>query len=137
MIKFLDFTPTGDSAVIRIEFTDGEGDIGLKESDTLSPYGLSSKFHFNLYLVYYEKVDGMGWQVGKDFNGDSIVFRNRMLPVYTGKPKSIDGIIEYKLEPFYYNFGSVDSDTIKYRIQLIDRALNESDWIETQPLIRK
>ncbi len=135
-IEFVSFEPMGDSAVITLNFQDGEGDIGLLESDTLSPYDIASKYYYNLYLEYFEKTDDNGWQIGKDFNGDSIVFKTRIQPVYSGKPKGIKGVIEYTLEPFYFNPFSSDSDTIKYRIQLIDRALNESDWIETQPLIQ-
>lgn len=132
---FEKFTPTGDSAIVTLRFEDGEGDIGLEQDQLEAPYNEGSYYFYNLYLVYYEKVDGK-FVVGKDANGDSIVFRNRLRPVYTGKAKSISGKINYTLSPFYYNFLSSDSDTIQYRIQIIDRALNESAWITTDEMIR-
>ncbi len=136
-IQFESFTILPDeTAKLTLRFQDGEGDIGLEENQTASPYDSNSRYYYNLYLVYYEKKDGKGFQVGKDVNGDSIVFRNRLLPVYRGKDKSIEGVIEYSLEPFYYNFTSSDSDTLLYKVVLIDRALNESNWIETNVIVR-
>lgn len=134
-LYFEKFTPTGDSASIVLRFEDGEGDIGLSPEETAAPYNVGSKYEYNLYLIYYEKVNGK-FVVGKDFNGDSIVFKNRLRPVYEGKEKSISGKITYTLSPYYYNFLSTDSDTIQYRIQLIDRALNESEWITTSEIVR-
>jgi hypothetical protein len=134
-LYFEEFTPTGDSAYVVLRFEDGEGDIGLNPDATEAPYNVGSKYEYNLYLVYYEKVNGK-FQVGKDANGDSIIFKNRLRPVYEGKPKSISGKITYTLSPFYYNFLSEDSDTIRYEIQIIARALNDSAWIQTDPIIR-
>lgn len=135
-IGFKSFEILGDSAKITLTFQDGEGDIGLTPDQTAAPYDLNSKYHYNLYLVYYEKKDVGGWQAGTDLSGDTIVFRNRLRPIYDGKAKSIKGVIEYTIEPIFYNQLSTDNDTIKYKIQLIDRALNESKWIETPEIIR-
>ncbi len=134
-ITFESFTILGDSAKVVFSFEDGEGDIGLTSSETNSPYNIESKYYYNLYLEYYEKKDNGGWKPGLDLNGDTIVFKNRLLPIYTGKAKSISGTIEYTIEPLYFNQFSLESDTIKYRIQVIDRALNESNWIETNEIV--
>ncbi|MGJ8660985.1 MAG: hypothetical protein ACSHXL_03025 [Bacteroidota bacterium] len=133
-ISFGSFEMTGDSAKLVFSFEDGEGDIGLDPSQVSSPYDIGSFYYYNLYLVYYEKKDIGGWQPGTDLNGDSIVFANRLKPIYTGKEKSISGTVEYTIEPIFYNLVSTDSDTIKYRILLIDRALNKSNWIETNEI---
>lgn len=134
-ITFESFSILGDSAKVIFSFEDGEGDIGLKTTETNSPFNIESKYYYNLYLEYYEKKDNGGWQPGLDLNGDTIVFKNRILPIYNGKQKSISGTIEYTIEPIYFNQFSSDSDTIKYRIQLIDRALHESNWIETNEIV--
>ena len=133
-IEFESFAITGDSAKLIFSFEDGEGDIGLSNENVAPPYDLESFYYNNLYLVYYEKKDNGGWQPGTDSNGDSIVFANRLKPIYDGKIKSISGTIEYTIEPIFYNLLSTDGDTIKYRILLIDRALNKSNWIETQEI---
>lgn len=135
-IEYVSFQILGDSARLTFSFQDGEGDIGLEPNQTNPPYDINSKYHYNLYLEYFEKKDQAGWQPGLDLSGNPIVFRNRLRPIYEGKPKSIKGTIEYTIEPIFYNQLSTDNDTIKYRIQLIDRALNESNWIETETIIR-
>jgi hypothetical protein len=135
-ISFDSFEITGDSARLVFSFEDGEGDIGLEDNQISAPYDLNSFYYYNLYLVYYEKKDVGGWQPGTDLAGDSIVFANRLRPIYTGKKKSISGTIDYTIEPIFYNLVSPDSDTIKYRILLIDRALNKSNWIETQEIVK-
>jgi hypothetical protein len=135
VIYFEDFIVTADSATITMKFEDGEGDIGLNDDQSASPYNVESKYYYNLYLVYYEYVNG-SLKVGTDLNGDTLVFKNRLKPIYMGKPKSIDGKIKYTLSPFYYNFLSNNSDSIVYKIKIIDRALNESDWIETPLIVR-
>lgn len=136
VISYKSFEILGDSAKLSFSFQDGEGDIGLNPDQTSTPYDINSKYHYNLYLEYFEKKDNGGWQAGTDLNGDPIVFRNRIRPVYDGKAKSIKGTIEYTIEPIFYNQLSSNNDTIKYRIQLIDRALNESAWVETGEIIR-
>ena len=135
-IEFQSFDILGDSAKITISFQDGEGDIGLEPDQLSPPFDVNSTYHYNLFLKYYEKVDGQGWQPGLDLSGEPIVFRNRLRPIYTGKPKSIKGTIEYTIEPIFYNQLSTDNDTIKYEIMLVDRELNESEWIETGTIIR-
>ncbi len=135
-IKFIDFSQEGDSAKLHFSFQDGEGDIGLSDDQIVAPYNPESKYYYNVYMVYYEKDDLSGWVVGTDINGDSIVFKNRIKPVYTGKPKGLKGEIIATIEPIFYNPFSTESDTIKYKIQIIDRALHASNWIESEEIIR-
>ena len=135
-IEFVEFFQIGDSAKIGFTFQDGEGDIGLSDDQIIAPYNPESKYYYNVYIVYYEKDDVDGWVVGKDINGDSIVFKNRIKPIYSGQPKGLKGKIIATIEPIYYDPFSAESDTIKYKIQLIDRALHESNWVESNEIIR-
>lgn len=135
-IDFIDFFQNGDSAKLSFSFQDGEGDIGLSDDQIMAPYNPDSKYYYNVYMVYYEKDDVNGWVVGKDVNGDSIVFKNRIRPLYFGKPKGLKGKIIATIEPIFYNPFSTQSDTIRYKIQLIDRALHISNWIESNEIIR-
>ncbi len=135
-IEFVDFLQIGDSAKISFTFQDGEGDIGLADEQITAPFNPGSKYYYNVYMVYYEKDDVHGWVVGKDINGDSIVFKNRIKPIYSGKPKGLKGKIIATIESIYYNPFSLESDTIKYKIQLIDRAFHASNWVESNEIIR-
>ena len=136
-IAFKDFVILSDSAKLTVTFQDGDGDIGLSESDTLPPYDTSSIYHYNLFAQYWEKKDGLGWVQATDITGEPIEFRYRT-PIITptGQNKALKGEIEMTLEPFYYLLGSQDSDTIKYRVMLVDRALNESNWVESNVIYR-
>ncbi|MBT4775801.1 MAG: hypothetical protein HOH13_03735 [Crocinitomicaceae bacterium] len=136
-ISFKEFLIMSDSAKLTITFQDGDGDVGLNDADTLPPYDTSSIYHFNLFAQYWEKDDALGWVQGTDFLGNPIEFQYRT-PIITptGQNKALKGEIEMTLEPFYYNLGSSQSDTIMYKIMLVDRALNESNWAESTPIIR-
>ena len=54
VITYKSFEVFGDSAIITISFTDGDGDIGLSTGDTIGNYAPDSYFYFNAYLEYYE-----------------------------------------------------------------------------------
>jgi hypothetical protein len=135
-ISYKDFIITGDSATISFNFTDGDGDIGLSPSDTFPPFQPGSKYYYNIYVVNYEKDDVQGWIPAVNLQNDTLIFAYRIKPIeFKGKSKGIKGVIEIDMGTLYYNIFSTQSDTIKYSVQLIDRALNESNIIETPPII--
>lgn len=136
-ITYDEFIPFGDSAKIIFEFTDGEGDIGLADDQTDAPYNFGSEYYYNVYVEYLEKDDAEGYKYSLDPNGDTIAFPIRIHPILDlDESKPIKGKMEVTLSPLYYNPFSDQSDTIKYRIQLIDRALNKSNWIESDEIVR-
>ena len=135
IIQFKDFRVLGDSAQLEFDFTDGDGDIGLEKDNFEPPFDSSSYYHYNIYVAYYKKTPN-GWERGVNPLGDSIVFGFRIEPVLTGnKQRSLKGSIEVNMED-WYNPVSPYNDTIKYEFQLIDRALNESNWGETPAIVR-
>ena len=137
IIKFESFTPFSDSGEIVISFTDGDGNIGLAESDTTGEFSSTKRYHHNLFVKYFEKIDGIGWQQGKDLAGEDITFLYR-IPTLTpsGKNKALKGSIKVMIEPTYYNPLSPDSDSIKYYITLADRNFNESNIDESPEIYR-
>jgi hypothetical protein len=132
------FVINGDSAVLSFYFTDGDGDIGLGPDnieDEQPPYDTSSYYYYNIYCDYYEKDDVNGWQQGTDLSGNPISFTYRIHRIIVkGKQRGIKGTIDIALESFQNPFSS-QSDTIKYTVKLIDRALNESNVIETEMIV--
>ncbi|MBL4706112.1 MAG: hypothetical protein JKY54_16415 [Flavobacteriales bacterium] len=135
-IGFKSFEVLSDSAKLTITFQDGDGDIGLNDGDTNAPYDTSSIYHYNLFAQYWEKDDVLGWVQGTDFLGNPIEFKYRT-PIITptGQNKALKGEIEMTLEPFFRDPSSSESDTIRYKVMLVDRALNESNWVETDVII--
>lgn len=131
-ILFEEFTTSGDSGILVISFTDGDGDIGLSDADTVAPYDLATGEYYNLKLDYHEKQNGV-WVNMTDSLPLPFYYR---IPVITptGQNTALEGQIAVDLIPTYYNPFS-QFDTIKFSMQLLDRALNESNVVETDEII--
>lgn len=117
-----------EKGILKISFTDGDGDIGLASGDTLAPYNSGSIFYYNFFIDYYEKQHGVYTKVELDLTNNS------RIPIITpdGENKSVKGDIEIVL--FINNPFSV-YDTICYDVSICDRALNVSNIIRTPDII--
>ena len=132
-----DSTLTGE-VVLSIAYTDGDGDLGLDDADSLYPFGTNDPHYYNL-LIDYLKWDGstfvetplLSWnQQTQSYDTISFNARFKRL-VFFDEEKAISGAIDYKISA--YNPLSPD-DTIKFRVHLIDRALHESNVVETEAI---
>jgi hypothetical protein len=120
----VNFNPDS-TATLVFHFTDGDGDIGLADADTNAPYNPANKYYNNLFVKYFEKVNG-NWVNTAEAN-------YRVQPITPkGKIKVLEGEIEVKL---FYNQQSVH-DTIKYSVQLVDKALHESNVSESNAVVK-
>jgi hypothetical protein len=129
-------TLLGDSARVSFDFTDGDADLGLPEGDTIGIFAPDSFYYNNIYLSYYEKDDVLGWVPGEDLEGDPVKFKYRIKPIeVSDNTEGIKGRIDVMVEPTYKNNLSPNSDTIKFEILLIDKALNHSNLLETEEVI--
>lgn len=126
-----------DSAKIIVTFKDCDGDLGLDDEDTLAPFDTASSYYYNFTLKYFEMVNG-NWVGCPDNKMDSCYFRYR-LPKMTpeGQSKILEGEFGITISPFYFNFMSPNSDTIKYEVRLYDRELHESNMIETPMILSR
>jgi hypothetical protein len=115
---------------IIVSFTDGDGDIGFHESDTMPPYNFiddgngnsSNKFYYNLLLIYFEKNDGLWEEI------ETLVPYSYRVPYITptGQNKALNGEIEVDVV-----LPGNRPDSIRFDIELIDRALHESNRLTT------
>ncbi|MBK9147188.1 MAG: hypothetical protein IPM12_05105 [Flavobacteriales bacterium] len=128
-IEFKSFTQFGDSASLVIAFTDGDGDIGLSDSDNQPPFDTSSTYYHNLFIEYDTLENGTWRRV--EFT----------LPLYyrvpvitpTGQNKTLEGEIAVALKPWPligYPTGW-PADTVRFTITLVDRALHVSNAVES------
>ena len=113
-------------STITISFTDGDGDVGLTDADTVSPYNEDpinfNKYYYNL-LLYYYVLDDSVW-----------VATELAVPYYyrvpnltpTGQNKSLKGEIEITI-----TLPINRPDSIRFHIELIDRALHSSNILTT------
>ncbi len=122
-----------DTALVLVmEFTDGDGDIGLAQADTFEPFNSGSKYYFNMYIDYFEFVDSQFTKVTPNpFSDDTISYEYR-LPreiTPTTNNKSIKGTIELSLNDIL-----AAHLPVKFKIYIYDRALHKSNTIETPPI---
>lgn len=129
-IEFVSFQQFADSASLTFMFQDGDGDIGLNDSDTTGAYASGEPFHHNLFIEYFEKQNGSWVLINL-----ALPYRYR-IPVITptGQNKLLEGEIAVALAPFPTDPNS-SYDTVKYSVQLADRALNLSNVIETGSIV--
>ena len=130
-----DSTLTGE-VILSIGYTDGDGDLGLDDADTVYPFGPNDPHYYNL-IIDYLKWDGtsftetplLSWnQLTQSYDTISFNARFKRL-VFNDEVKPISGTIEYKMTVFN---PLSPNGTIKLRAHLIDRALHESNVIETE-----
>lgn len=121
---------------VDIAFTDGDGDIGLNESDTFGDFGYGKPNFFNFKCWYFEKRGGQWRKVLNPLiPGDTLNLHERVFNLTPkGNEKGISGMFNFKINarPFSYR-----GDTVKYQFQLVDRALHRSNVIETKIFILK
>lgn len=122
------------SEALKLEFTDGDGDFGIgpdyDEPPFLDPDStIVNPYYTNLWIDYYEKREGE-WVLVE--TPDSFNFR---VPVLTpeGQNKQLEVKITYDMS-FELPFPTAQSDTIKFRVTLVDRARHESVPKETEAI---
>lgn len=128
-LKFKEYRVTDTSLVITLEFTDGDGDLGLDDGDTLSPFNPGSFAYNNLFLYYQQKVNDSTFNYYLNNGTDTIRFWYRyknITPV--GQKKVLEGELIANL-PAPYSIPGIDS--FRFEIFMLDRALNRSKSIFT------
>ncbi len=101
---------------LHLYFTDGDGDIGLFDEDTIPP------FDYNLFVNYFEMYNDSSQQI--NVTPPYHIRIPNLTP--TGQNKSLKVDVKYDVDITYRN-----SDTIKFELKLFDRALNESEWVSS------
>jgi hypothetical protein len=143
-IEFMDFTLLRDEqgidqrGVLRFSFADGDGNIGLLDTDTLPPYD------YNLFVSYFERQNGVFKEIflitPNYINDTTIVYDtatfNGRIPILmpAGKNKAISGEIE---DTLFVNNPLSTFDTIMFEVYIQDRKLNKSNTIQTPPIVVK
>lgn len=111
---------------VKLTFTliDGNGDVGLDNSDTLGPFHLDSAFYYNLIVREHEKI-------GNDFiEVTDVEFpRNYRVPnlTPTGQNKTLIADISVEIEYRYSDVNPLPFNNFKYFYYLYDRELNKSN----------
>ncbi len=126
--KIQNNTGKDQKGILKISFTDGDGDIGLNQDDTQPPYDTASVYFYNMFITYYEKQHGIYVPVTLPISNNARV--PQVPPATKGLP--LQGDIEIEL---YINNPATTFDTIKYDAYIVDRALHVSNVISTPDII--
>jgi len=118
-----------DQAQLTIHFQDGNGDIGLRAADTTGVFSPDSDYYYNFFIDFYEKQNGEWVLVELP-----TPLHARLPYLSESVPESIEGDISILT---YINNYFSPYDTIKLSCQLVDRALNRSNVIETPEITVK
>ncbi len=115
--------------LITISYTDGDGNIGLFEWDTVEP----KKYNYYLKFMQYINKELVEFKPP-----DTTLTFNARIPILTpaGKNKNIKGDITMTLA-LYFARQALQSDTIAFEIYIKDRTLLESNVIETPLFVIK
>lgn len=138
-----DSTFSGEG-IISFSYTDGDGDLGLDDTDTLYPFGFNDPHYYNMVIDYLKSENGvfvktplLSPHVPSNPADtlvlyDTVTFNARFHRLRdSDEPKAISGKMEYKLtvqNPFSPN------DTVKFEMRILDRAMHESNVIQTEAI---
>lgn len=133
-VEFKDESPI-DYIYLTINYKDGDGDLGLNNSDiqfppfteTIDSAGIqvSNPNHYNIFPFLFRKNGDKYDSIPVSYRGIFPRLRDddRMGP--------IEGSIQYRLGSF--NFFREDSSIAKIKVYIQDRKLRKSNTIETPP----
>ncbi|MFZ8835859.1 MAG: hypothetical protein ACO3MV_01600 [Flavobacteriales bacterium] len=135
LIEFQSFELTSNGGrELVIQFSDGDGNVGLGQSDTLPPFCPSCEFHQNLKCEYQEWRDEQWVEITLNPDAGQIPFYYRVPPaVPTGQNQSQNGTIAVAMNSWYLNSAY---DSVRFRITLYDRDLNASNEAYTLPVLK-
>src|SRR5690606_12399297 len=107
-----------DSLVeVVLNYTDGDGNIGLEPADTLPPFQFGGPYFYNLIIHIYHVENGIEKPLYFPLTTDTINFNDRIKNLTpTGKHKSIQGELKLSLnaKPYF----SLSPDSMLYKITL-------------------
>ncbi|NNF01878.1 MAG: hypothetical protein HKN22_04270 [Bacteroidia bacterium] len=112
---------------IDFSFTDGDGNLGLRDSDLSPPFDPGSYYHNNFFGKYFKQINGV-------FVHDTLVKINGRIPYLNsgGNNKALTGDITYDILLLGLN---TPGDTVKIEFFVVDRDLNHSNIITTPSIV--
>lgn len=125
-----------DIVRIKVDFQDGDGDLGLNASDNQAPFNEPRAGETNFYYTNYKlKVFRQQGTTFVPFTlPDPNLTYDQRFP-RLGEPNRvspIQGTLSNRVA--FVQTGLAPNTVIKFRIQVIDRALNTSNEIETDTI---
>lgn len=148
MLEYKDYSKLKTNAgkdslvIINMTFEDGDGDIGLSESDSFPPFRFGSPNFYNLLVEFYTIDNDKPRKITSQFlqdpiTGDTVNFNQRISNITPeGRDKYINGRIKL-LTPFQtvLDYSMPLPDSVYYTITLQDRSLNNSNTVQSPVIV--
>jgi hypothetical protein len=134
-LDFISFiVDESNAAILSLQFTDGDGDLGLSQTDTLPPFCATCDHHFNLRCEYDEYRDGQWIHIPLNPAQGQVPFYYRVPRTEpSGTNPSLNGVIDIAMNTWSL---ISDYDSLRFRITLEDRALNISSEDTTRVILK-
>jgi hypothetical protein len=133
-VEFIGFFPSSiatnsaDSlGFVRFSFTDGDGDLGLGDGDTLGVFAQGQPYYYNLFIHYFEKQNGEYIEVVPPL---PFHVRFKRLVAVGG-----NGSLQGQMDVGVFGRPGTPYDTIRYEMYIVDRALQHSDTLVTNDIV--
>jgi hypothetical protein len=135
VLTFVALEPTTtEGRALVLEFTDGDGDVGLDSGDTLGVFCPTCEHHYNLRCEYEELRNGVWTPVELNPAAGQIPFYYRVpRSSPSGSSPAQNGTLSVDMPSWYL---SGPFDTLRFRVKLWDRSLNASNEVLTAPAIK-
>jgi len=132
-LTYVDLDSGEEFGSFKISFTDGDGDIGLAEEDTVSPFNPSSKYYYNFFLDFYIKKNGSF--VPYVFPDTNFTYNSRIPLILNNKEaKAIRGEIDIEINISIIK-AILSGDTLMMEAYIADRALHESNIVQSYEIV--
>ena len=121
-----------DSVSISIRFEDGNGDLGLDNSDIENSEVFVNDFVFNYFIDVYKKTNGNWEFIDFEEIGSSPFYARfpRLLPEGLSP---IDGSLNFALTLVPSSLLK-SNDTLRFDVYIVDRELNRSNTVTTEEI---
>jgi hypothetical protein len=128
--KVANWSNVDDKALLKLSFTDGDGNIGLNSEDNAPPFDTGSIYKNNFFVTYYAKRNG------EFIAFPEFAFNARLSRFFsTDKAEALEGEIEYYLSIRNPLITAPNIDTVMFECWLFDRDLNESNHVFTHEIV--
>ncbi|MCX6226692.1 MAG: hypothetical protein NTV01_18410 [Bacteroidia bacterium] len=125
-----------DNPVKRVtatfHLTDGNGDMGLKNTDTIGPFNKDSAYYFNLFMQEYKKENDSFTEVPAPGG-----LKKYRIPDLTpsGQNKTLIADISVTIEYPYSIDNPLPFNEFRYEFYVVDRSLNISNKATSSVII--
>ena len=112
--------------ILTINYKDGDGDLGLSDSDTLPPYNYGNVGFYNFLVSYEMKKNNIWKRIIIPGSSDTLNFNQRFERLNkSDKVKKVAGTIDLRIPASPYP--GILPDTIRLECKMMDRRLHNSN----------